>query len=93
MSNRCIADLDANVLAVPLKCAAGKLGPVVGDDPIRDSKSTDDGLDKLDCGLLVDLDHKDRFRPLGEFVDGDLEIPVPSDALGKWSQDVQPPHS
>jgi hypothetical protein len=68
-------------------------GPVVSDDPIQDPKPADDGLDKLDCGLLIDLGHMGRFRPLGEFVDGDIEIPVPSDGLGKWPQDVQPPNS
>jgi hypothetical protein len=29
----------------------------------------------------------------GEFVDGDIEILVPSDGPGKWPQDVQPPNS
>jgi hypothetical protein len=33
------------------------------------------------------------FRPLGEFVDGDIEIPVPSDGPGEWSMDVQPLNS
>jgi hypothetical protein len=65
-------DLDAKVLAISVKRAAGELGPVVSDDPIQDPKPTDDGLDKLDCGLLVDLDHRGCFRPLGEFVDGDI---------------------
>jgi hypothetical protein len=62
-----------------LECAADELGPIVSDDPVRDTKPADDGLDKINCGLLIDLDHKGRFRSLGEFVDGDIEIPIPSD--------------
>jgi hypothetical protein len=79
MSNRRIADLDAKILTVSLERAAGELGPVVGDDPIWDPKLTDDGLDELDCGLLVDLDHMDCFWPLSELVDGDVQIPKSSD--------------
>jgi hypothetical protein len=67
-----IADLDAKILTVSLKGPTGELGSVVGDDPIRDPKPADDGLDKLDCGLLVDLDHRGCFRPLGELVDVDV---------------------
>jgi hypothetical protein len=76
-----------------LQCAIGELGHVVSDDLVQNPKPADDGLDELDCRLLVDLDHKGCFQPLGEFVDGDIEIPVPSDGLGEWPQDVQPPNS
>jgi hypothetical protein len=40
--------------------------------------------------LFVDLDYMGSFQPLGEFVDGDVEIPLPFDGLGEWPQDVQP---
>jgi hypothetical protein len=93
VSNGSIANFYAKILTVPLKCAAGELGLVVSYDHIQDPKPADDGLDKLDYRLLVDLDHRGRFWPLGEFIDGDIEIPVPSDGLGEWSQDVQPPNS
>jgi hypothetical protein len=56
-----IADYYAKIFTVPLECAAGELRPVVSDYPIQDSKPTDDGLDKLDCGLLIDLDHRGCF--------------------------------
>jgi hypothetical protein len=65
--NGSIVDLDAKVLAVFKKRVAGELGPVVGDDSVQDPK-----LDKLDCGLLIDLNHKGCFRPLGELVDGNI---------------------
>jgi hypothetical protein len=42
MHNRCIADLDAEVLIVFLKHSACELGPIVGDDPIWDLKPADD---------------------------------------------------
>jgi hypothetical protein len=90
--NRCIADLDAKIFTVVLEHATGKLGPVISDDSVRDPKPADNTLDKLDCGLLVDLDHGGCFRPLGEFVDGDVEISVPFDGHGERSHDVQPPH-
>jgi hypothetical protein len=92
MSNRHIVDLDAKILAVSLECTTGELGPVVSDDPVWDPKPTDDGLDELDCGLLVDLDHRGSFRPLGELVVGDIQIPKSSNGPGLWFQDVQPPY-
>jgi hypothetical protein len=93
MSNRHISNLDGKVLAVSLERAARKLGPIVSDVSLRGHKPADDGFDELDCGLLVDLDHRGHFRPLGEFVNGNIEIPIPFNGLGKRSQDVQPPHS
>jgi hypothetical protein len=83
MRNRCIANLDGKIFAVPLEGTASKLGPIVGDDPVWDPKSAYDGLDEFYCGLLVDFDHWSCFWPRGEFVDGDVEEPVPSDGMGK----------
>jgi hypothetical protein len=93
MSNRCVANLDAKIFTVPLEGIASKLGPIVGDDPIWDPKSAYDGLYEFHRGLLGDFDHWGYFQPLGEFVDGNVEEPVPSDGAGKWPHDVQPPHS
>jgi hypothetical protein len=93
MSNGRIAYLYAQVFTVPLEGTATELGPVVGDNPVQDPKSTHDGLDKLHCGLLFDFDHRGHFRPLGKLVDDDVEKLVPSDSMGKRPHDVQPPHS
>jgi hypothetical protein len=93
VSNRSIASFYANIIAVSLECAAGELGPIVSDDHVRDPEPVVDGLDELDCRLLVDLDQKGHFRPFGQFVDGDIKIPVPSDGPGEWPQYVQPPNS
>jgi hypothetical protein len=49
MSNRRVANLDAQVFIVPLKSAASKLGPIVSYDSVQESKPTDDRLDELDC--------------------------------------------
>jgi hypothetical protein len=54
------------------------MGPVVSGYSVRDPKPTDDGLDYR---LFVDLDHRGRFPRPGEFVDGDVKVPVPSDVL------------
>jgi hypothetical protein len=83
MINRCIAYLNAYILAVSLECTAGELGPLVNDNSVRDPKPTDDGLDKLDYKLFVDLDYRGYFRPLGEFVDGDVEVPVAFNGPGE----------
>jgi hypothetical protein len=93
VSNRRIANLDVKIFVVPLKCTAGELGPVVGDDPVRDPEPTDYRLDEFDRKLLVDFDHRGRFRPLGEFVDGEIEILLPSDGPREWPQDIQPPNN
>jgi hypothetical protein len=69
MSNEHIAEFDAKILTVSLECTVGELRPIVGDDPIQDLKLADDGLDELDCGLLVDLDHS---QPPSELIDGDV---------------------
>jgi hypothetical protein len=82
VSNGGIADFFDKIFTVPLEYAAGELGPIVSDDPIRYPKPTNDGLDKVDY-----------FWPFGEFIDGDIEIPVPSDGPEKWPQNVQPPNS
>jgi hypothetical protein len=83
MSNGRIANFDAKILTVSLKCTAGELGPVVSDNPVWDPKPADDGLDELDCGLLVDLDHWGCFRPPGELVDGLVQISESFDGPGQ----------
>jgi hypothetical protein len=72
MSNGRITDLDARILTISLERDAGELEPIVGDDHVWDPKPIDGGLDELDCGLLVDLDHRGCFQPLGEHVNGDV---------------------
>jgi hypothetical protein len=92
MSNGHIADMDAKILTVSLECATAELGLVVIDDPVWDPKPADDGLDKLDYGLLVDLDHRGCFRQLGEHVNGDIQISESSDSPGNGPS-ISSPHT
>jgi hypothetical protein len=93
MSNGGIANPDVKIFAVPLEDTASKLGPIVSDDPVWDPESAYDRLDEFHCGLLVDFDHLGCFQPVYELGYGDIEEPAPSDGVGKWLHDVQPPHS
>jgi len=86
------AELDANVLAVPLKEPALELGPVVCDDEVRDSEAAHNGLEECHCSSLGDFHHRGNFQPLREFVNGDVEEPVSADGFGKWSLDVHTPY-
>jgi hypothetical protein len=88
VSNGRISNLDAKIFAVPMECIIGELGPVMSDDPVWDPDPVDNRLDEIDYKLFVDFDHRGRFQPLGEFVDADVEIPVPFVSPGKWPQDV-----
>jgi hypothetical protein len=72
VSNRRIANFDAKIFTVPMKCTAGQLRPVVSDDLVRDPEPIGYRLDELDHILFVDFDHRGRFRPLGEFVNGEI---------------------
>ena len=47
MSWRGIANLDAQIFAVPLEGTTSKLGPIVSDDPVWDPESAYDELDEL----------------------------------------------
>jgi hypothetical protein len=48
MCHRSIAELDADALAILLKVPALELGPVDGDDTIRDPELAHNGLEKCD---------------------------------------------
>jgi len=87
------AQLDANILAVPLEEPAFELSPIVRDDVVRDPEAAYNGLEECHCSPFGDVHHRSDFRPLGELVDGDVEEPVPADGPGKWSQDVHTPYS
>jgi len=86
------AELDANVLAVPLKEPAFELGPIIRDDAVWDTKPAHNGFEECYCSSLGDVHHRGNFQPLREFVDGDVEEPVPADGFGKWSLDVHTPY-
>jgi hypothetical protein len=86
----CEVELGVDAFIVVLKDPTCKLGPVVCNDTTWDPESADDRLEKSDSNALGDADHRGGFRPLGELVNGDKEVPVPADSPGKRSQDIHP---
>jgi hypothetical protein len=92
VNHGCKAKLGADVLAIFLEDPTCKLGPIVCNDTTWDPKSTDDRLEECDSSTLGDVDHRGGLWPLGEFVDGDKEVPIAADCPGEWSQDVHPPY-
>jgi hypothetical protein len=93
MGHGCKAEPGVDAFAVLLEDPACKLGPVVCNDTAWDPKSADDRLEESDSSALGDADHRGGFRPLGELVNGDKEVPVPADSPGKRSQDIHAPYS
>jgi hypothetical protein len=93
MSNRGVANLNVKIFALPLEGTASKLGPIVADDHVWDTKSVYDELDEFHCELFINFDHWGCFRAFGEVIDDDIEDPVPSDSARKWPHDIQPPHN
>ena len=54
---------------------AGKRGSKVGDDAIGETESMDNAFEELDCFLCGSRDKRFVLDPLGELVDGDVDIP------------------
>jgi hypothetical protein len=90
MSHRREAVLGVDALAILLEKPTCKLGPVVRNDMASDPKYTDNRLEESNSSTLGDVDHKGGLWPLGELVDGDKEVPVPTDGPREWSQDIHP---
>ena len=65
--------------------------PFIGDDSVWDAEATCDTADELKRRVLRNLDDWNCLRPLGELVDGDVEVLIAPDCSGEWTQDVQPP--
>ena len=91
MRHRGIADLRADAGAVGLEEAAGELGAVVSDDVVGDAKTKYQSLDELDRGPRRDCADSFHLCPLGEFIDGDVEVAVAPERARERSQNVQPP--
>ena len=76
MSHRRKAELGADALTILLEEPTFELGPVVRNDTTWDPESADDRLKESDSSALGDADYRGGFRPLGELVNGDKEVPV-----------------
>ena len=74
--HRSIADLRSKVSTIRLEEIASELRAVVGDDAVRDPEPAHEALDELDNRAGWDGTDGFHFRPLGEPVNGDVEIAV-----------------
>ena len=75
MGNGDVFDGDASVFVEVPKVMASKRSSEVGDNVIRETKSMDDIFKELDCFPCSSRDDRFILDPLGEFVDGDIDIP------------------
>ncbi len=82
------AQFDAHVIAIVAEQLTGELGAVVCNDTVEHSESGRDAPDELEGGMLVDLDDWISFGPLGELVDGDVQVLIPASSRFEWSEDV-----
>jgi hypothetical protein len=65
---------DVVILAKIQEFSAGELGPVVGDDGVRDPEAMDDVGEERHRLLGPDAVQRSDLDPLGEFVDGDQQV-------------------
>ena len=75
MGNGDVFNEDAPVFAEVPKMVASKRGSKVGDDAVRETESMDNVFEELDCFLCGSRDKRFVLDPLGEFVDGDIDVP------------------
>ena len=90
--HRSVAYLRSKVSTICFEEIAGELRTVVGDDTVRDPKPAHEALDELDCETGWDGADGFHLRPLGELVNGDVEVAVAPRRSREWAQDVQPPN-
>ena len=58
---------------------------------VGDPKPAHDSFDELDGRSSWNSVHGFYLRPLGELVDGDVEVAVAPRRSREWAQDIQPP--
>ena len=91
MCHRGVAYLRSKDSTVHFEEIAGELRTVVSADAIRHPKPAHEALDKLDHSASWDGVDSFHLCPLGELVDGDVEVAVSPRRSRKWGQDIQPP--
>ena len=87
--HRSVANLHSKVSAVGFEEVTSELRAVVGDDTVGDPEATHETLDELD--RRTSWDGADGFHlcPLGELVDGDIEVAVAPRRSREQAQDIQ----
>ena len=88
--HRSIADLCSKVSIVYFEEVTGELRAIVGDDAVGDPEMAHKALDEFNRGTDWDGADNFHFRPLGELVDGDIEVAVAPGHSREWAQDIQP---
>ena len=91
VGHRSVANLFSKVSTVGFKEVPSKLRVVICDDAVGDPEAAHEALDELDGRASWDGTDGFHFRPLGELVDGDIEVSVAPSRPRERSQDVQPP--
>ena len=89
--HRSIADLRSKVSTVYFEEVTGELQAVVGDDAVEDPETAHEALDEFNRRTGWDGADSFHFRPLGELVNGDVEVAVAPWRSREWAQDIQPP--
>ena len=75
MGNGDIFDGDAMVFAEIPEVMAGKCSSEVCDDAVWETKFVDDVFEELDCFLCSSRDERFILDPLGELINGDINVP------------------
>ena len=75
MGNGDIFDGDATVFTEVLEVMDSKCTFEVGDDAVQETESIDNVFKELDCFLCDSRNKRFVLDPLGEFVNGDVDVP------------------
>ena len=90
MRHRSVADLRSKVSTVCFEDVTSELRAVVGDDAVGYPEAAHETLGEFDRGTSWDGAGGFHFRPLGELVDGDVEVAVAPRRSRERTQDVEP---
>ena len=91
VGHRSVADLRSKVSTVGFEEVTSKLRAVICDDAVGDPEAAHEALDELDSRAGWDGADGFHFRPLGELVDGDVEVAVAPRRSRERAQDIHPP--
>ena len=83
--HRSVAYLRSKVSTIHFEEIAGELRTIVGDDAVRDPKPANEAFDELDRGAGWDGADGFHLCPLGELVDGDVEVAVAPRRSREWA--------
>ena len=75
MGNGDVFDRDASVFVEVPKMMTSECSSEVDDNAIRETESVDDIFEELDCFLCSSRDERFIFDPLGEVVNGGVNVP------------------